>query len=387
MSAWGVPLVAHGPDTESLARRREPPGRDPGEDAARFAEELVSLAISSGCTVAGVTTADVFSDTRAALHERRARGLHGGMQFTYRNPDRSTDPTRIVSGARALVVGAVDYRRADADEPGGDGAPAPSRARVAEYARHDYYRDLRSALTAVAERLRREGWQAAVVCDDNALVDRAAAHRAGLGWFGRNSLLLLPGLGSRVVLGSVVTDAPLLSVSGDAEPAAHGAGCGSCHRCQEACPTGALDEAGVLDARRCLAWLLQAPGSFPLEHRAALGDRIYGCDECQAACPINRRADRSRPPAEAEPDRRSRVDVLRMLSLGDAELLAEFGRWYVPHRDPRYLRRNALVVLGNVGERQDPAIVAALTRWMRQGDELLAEHARWAARRLGLAEQ
>ena len=126
------------------------------------------------------------------------------------------------------------------------------------------------------------GWRARVVADDNALVDRAAAERAGLGWFGKNSNILLPGAGSWFLLGSVVTDAPLPTA------APVGDGCGSCRRCLSACPTGALVGPGVLDARRCLAWLLQATGVFPFEFRVALEGRIYGCDDCQDVCPANR---------------------------------------------------------------------------------------------------
>ncbi len=256
---------------------------------------------------------------------------------------------------------------------------------VAEYARRDHYHALRTALATVVDHLRGRGWRAAVVCDDNALVDRAAAHRAGIGWFGKNSLILLPGLGSRFVLGAVVTDAPLVP-SRQGPPAGHGEGCGQCTRCLTACPTGALGEPGVLDASRCLAWLLQAPGHFPVEHRRALGDRIYGCDECQRACPVNRAADRRRPPPPEEEDSRGTVDLLELLEASDDELMVEFGRWYIAGRDPRYLRRNALVVLGNVGDGTDPATVTALARWIGDDDALLAEHARWAARELGRAD-
>ncbi len=349
--------------------------------AEQLSEEVVALALGAGCVAAGVAAAGVFGEARRTLHERKARGLHGGMQFTYRNPERSTDPRRILEGARSLVVAAWEYRHLTAAPADGESLAGRATGRVAEYARHDYYRDLRAALDPVVARLRAEGWRAAVVCDDNALVDRASAHRAGIGWFGKNSLILVPGVGSRVVLGTVVTDADL--VGAPATPAAHGAGCGSCRRCEAACPTGALDEPGVLDARRCLAWLLQAPGSFPMEHRQALGDRIYGCDECQAACPINRVTDRRSPPSPPEPDSHPDVDILGILGATDAELLTELGRWYIPGRDPRHLRRNALVVLGNVGDGRDPDTVATLSRWIAADDDLLAEHARWAAGRLG----
>jgi len=139
----------------------------------------------------------------------------------------------------------------------------------------------------------------------------------------------------------------------------------------------------VLDARRCLAWLVQAPGTFPPEFREALGGRVYGCDECQQVCPINQVGDRRRPPAPPEDGTQATVDLLALLAASDDELLAAHGRWYIAGRDPRYLRRNALVALGNVGDGRDPATAAALDRWARSDDELLAEHARWASGRLG----
>jgi epoxyqueuosine reductase len=353
---------------------------------------VVRIGREAGLHSVGVTTAEVFEETRRHLFERKRSGLHATMQFTYRNPDRSTDPTRILPGARSLVVGAWSYRQSETvltTEPGngqsGGARPGSPTGRVARYARSDHYGSLRSALTAVADHLGERGWRATVVCDDNALVDRAAAHRAGIGWFGKNSLLLVPGAGSWFVLGSVVTDAPLhpSRPAAPAETAAHAEGCGSCSRCMGACPTGALVSPGVLDARRCLAWLVQAPGSFPEEYRAALGDRIYGCDECQQVCPINKLADRRDPPSAVESTDGSGVDLLDLLEASDRRLMEAHGRWYIAERDPRYLRRNALVALGNVGDGHHPGTERALERWLVTDDPMLAEHARWAARRLG----
>jgi len=159
-----------------------------------------------------------------------------------------------------------------------------------------------------------------------------------------------------------------------------------CSRCQDACPTGALIEPGVLDARRCLAWLVQSTGSFPEEYRRALGDRIYGCDECQQVCPINRLADRRSPPPMPDGDDRRWVDLLDLLDATDEELLAAHGRWYIPDRDPRYLRRNALVALGNVGDGLDPEVERTLRTWLDGDDPLLVEHAQWAARELDRAD-
>ncbi|HEY4946260.1 MAG TPA: tRNA epoxyqueuosine(34) reductase QueG [Acidimicrobiales bacterium] len=353
----------------------------PTDQTDELSHELVQLGLRGGLSAVGIALAEPFEDTRADLVERKRRGLHGGMQFTYRNPDRSTDPQRILPGARSLVVGAWSYREGER----GDGwVPSSSRpvGRVARYARRDHYAALREALGPIANHLKERGWRATVVCDDNALVDRAAAHRAGLGWFGKNSLVLLPGLGSWFVLGSVVTDAPLQGAPPPV-PAPHGEGCGSCSQCLQACPTGALVAPGVLDARRCLAWLVQAPGSFPEEHREALGDRIYGCDECQQVCPVNRLADRRDPPLPAPPDSEPAVDLLDLLRASDEELLAAHGRWYIPGRDPRYLRRNALVALGNVGDGRDPETEQVLGHWLGADDPLVVEHARWAALRLG----
>lgn len=331
----------------------------------------------AGLSAVGVATAEPFDDARRVLEERRDAGLHGGMAFTYRNPGRSTDPASALPDAAALVVGALAYRRPD--------RPAPDAAsgRVARYAWDDHYATLRHALAAVADVLVDEGWRAVVVADQNTMVDRAAAHRAGLGWYGKSSNLLLPGQGSWFVLGSVVTDAPL-APSGP--PVADG--CGTCDRCIQACPTGAIVAPGVVDARRCLAWLVQAEGPFPAEHRVALGDRIYGCDDCQEVCPPNRVADRrddDRAPSAAA-SRDDWVDLVGLVVGDDADLLERYGRWYVPRRDARYLRRNALIALGNTAPAHDPRVERALRAALGAEDPLVRAHAVWAACRLGRSD-
>ena len=407
---------------------------DPGGGDSQLADELRRVGMAAGLDAVGFAPAEPFTETRRHLEERRDAGLHGGMQFTYRNPARSTEPRRIVANAQALVVGARRYPSHPSDPPGDDpaaGAPggrvsgaerSHPTAAVARYATADHYRPLRHALQAVADQLVGQGWQARVVADDNALVDREAAYRAGLGWYGKNTNLLLPGRGSWFVLGAVVTDAPIPVA---AQPVADG--CGSCRRCMPACPTGALIAPGVLDARRCLAWLVQARGVFPAEYRLSLGGRLYGCDDCQEACPENMAADR-RESAAAVPagadrreranfdhggpgrsapaaagdggaDRRpdagtgtgafgsgrdgARVDLLELLAASDAELLEWFGRWYIPDRQPRYLRRNALLALGNTANGDDAAVVDALRRSLVDADPLIRAHATWAAARLG----
>jgi len=333
------------------------------------ADALRAAGVDAGLDVVAVTSAEPFVDVRTTLQARKRAGLHGGMAFTYRSPERSTTPELSLPDARALVVGARSYLTADPD-----GAPEAPAGRVARYAWRDHYGALRDGLTAMARELKAAGWRARVLADDNALVDRAAAHRAGIGWWGKNANLLLPGSGSWFVLGSVLTDAPIAPTTGPVEDR-----CGSCTRCIDGCPTGAITAPGVVDARRCLAWLLQAEGPFPLEHRAALGDRIYGCDECQEVCPPNRRA----PVAPRGSSDVPWVPLLALLDDDDAVVLAWAQRWYIPRRDVRYVRRNALVVLGNVADGRDPRVEEALQRHLGHDDPLLRGHAVWAARRSG----
>jgi epoxyqueuosine reductase len=190
----------------------------------------------------------------------------------------------------------------------------------------------------------------------------------------------MPGRGSWFVLGSVVTDARLEPAGSHVDD-----GCGSCSRCVDACPTGAIVAPGVIDSRRCLAWLVQAEGSLPEEYRVALGDRIYGCDDCQDVCPLNRVATRHIEAAEDRDDE-AWVSLVELLRSSDAELLARHGRWYIPRRDPRYLRRNALVALGNVGDANNREVTHVLRDAVADADPMIREHARWAAARLGRAD-
>jgi epoxyqueuosine reductase len=333
-------------------------------------EELRAVGCAAGLAVVEVASAEPFVEVRRDLEERKAAGLHGGMAFTYRQPARSTDPEMALPNAAALLVGARSYLGAD----GVAGERPPHAGRVARYAWEDHYAHLRTGLKAMAAVLKVNGWRARVLADDNAIVDRAAAHRAGIGWWGKNANLLVPELGSWYVLGCVVTDAPVPATSG---PVADR--CGSCHRCLDGCPTGAITAPGVVDARRCLSWLLQAEGTFPIEHRVALGDRIYGCDECQEVCPPNRRA----PARAVSGDEEPWADLVTLLDPDDDVVLTLAQRWYIPRRDVRYVRRNALVVLGNVGDGRDPVVARLLATYLAHDDALLRGHAVWAARRLG----
>jgi epoxyqueuosine reductase len=164
---------------------------------------LAEIAGRHGIDHVGVCDAEILERARSEIIRRKAAGLHDGLQFTYKNPERSTDPRRAVAEAQSVLVGARSYY---ADEPPAPGGP---HGRVARYAWTDHYVPLRAGLREVARQLRRDGWRAVVFADDNSIVDREVAYRAGIGWFGKNANVLLPGAGSWFVLGCVVTTAPL----------------------------------------------------------------------------------------------------------------------------------------------------------------------------------
>ncbi|MCU1498849.1 MAG: tRNA epoxyqueuosine(34) reductase QueG [Acidimicrobiales bacterium] len=347
-------------------------------------EALAGVGRAAGLDVVGACGAEVFTEAREVLVERKEAGLHGSMQFTYRNPIRSTDPSATLPGARTLLVAACSYHRDPPEPPPGPGPVA----RVARYVWADDQERLLTGLAAMAGELREAGHRALVLSDQNNLVDRAVAQRAGLGWFGKNANLLLPGHGSWYILGSVLTAAGPEHIAGLPEPAAVADGCGTCERCLGACPTGAIVAPGVVDARRCLSWSLQVEGPFPRDQRAVLGDRIYGCDDCQEVCPPNQRelrraapGGRGEPVPVGDPDH-AWVRVLALLAATDEELLARHGRWYVPRRDPVYLRRNALVVLGNVGDGSAPEVRGALRTALAHPAPVVRAQAVWSAKRL-----
>lgn len=326
----------------------------------------------------GVAPASVLERARAELLRRRDAGLHADMGFTYRNPERSTDPERAVADARSIIVAAKPYLAHDEPE-----RPSAAAGRVGRYAWVDHYEPLRRSLRRIAKRIKASGHRAVAFADDNSIVDREVAYLGGLGWFGKNANILIPGAGSYFVLGSIITTAEYSA----SEPVADG--CGRCVRCIDQCPTGAIVAPGVVDANRCLAWLLQQRGTFPEQYRAALGDRIYGCDDCQEACPptvrlgTHHRVDLPTvdPYGNREPPQ-PWVDPLDMLDASDEELLARYGRWYIADREPRWLRRNALIVTGNSADPDDTTARQRLRRYADGDDVLLAEHARWALERL-----
>ena len=325
-------------------------------------------------THVGVCDAEILSDTRRTLHERKAAGLHADMGFTYRNPDRSTDPSQSVQDARSIIVAARPYLTDD--DPVRPDAAAGPHARVGRYAWVDHYAPLLEGLRSASKLIRAAGHRAVAFADDNSVVDRAVAHRAGLGWYGKNANLLLPGAGSWFVLGSIVTSA---WYEPNEQPARDG--CGTCVACFDGCPTDAIVAPGVIDANRCLSWIMQRPGSIPLEYRTAIHDRIYGCDDCQDSCPVSVRLGK-RNTIELADDVRAWVDALALLDATDDWIEERYGRWYIADRDFDIVRRNALVVVGNVGDPSDDRVAATVQRYRAHHNPVLVEHADWSAQRL-----
>lgn len=326
---------------------------------------LLDRGARAGLDGVGVCAADPFSDTRVEIRSRKAQKMSARLGFTFTDPEVSTDIRRSFPWAERLVVGIRSYLPAAGDP----GEPRPGQGRVARFAVADFYQPLRAGLEAIASDLRLAGYRAEVLADDSRLVDRAAAVRAGLGWWGKSTMVLAPGAGPWFLIGSVVTDAPLTA------SAPMRRSCGTCSACLPACPTGALVAPGVLDARLCLAAVAQSPGVIARDLRPLMGDRVYGCDECLNACPPGGRlSDRAASP-------RGTVDLMRLLRLPDRDLRDEFSHFYLPSRSPRILRRNALVALGNTGA---PPHLDMVAGYLGHPDRLLRLHAVWAVHRLGV---
>ena len=327
------------------------------------AAELGRLAEELGLDVVGASPASAYEETERHIRERRERGLFADMRFTMARPEESCHPESLLDGARTVVSAALCYW-AEAGEP------LPGHGRLPRYTRWDAYAALSEKLDALGRKL---GGAYRVLVDSNQHVDREAALRAGVGFYGKNTMLITRRFGSWVVLGTLVTDV-------EVEPTPPlGLDCGSCTLCIEACPTDALDEPGVLDATRCLSYWTQSAKPFPEPFREELGDQVYGCDICQEVCPWNRGIERRRAGEKAPAGAEAHVSLVDWLEAPDEELRRRYDRLFVPRNDPRYLRRNALVVLGNTADSEARELAE---RYARSDDPLLREHAEWTLERL-----
>jgi epoxyqueuosine reductase len=325
--------------------------------------ELMELAADLGIDAVGAIPVAPYEDTERHIHERRSRGLFADMRFTMARPDVSCHPETLLDGARTVVAAARCYYR-EGSPPSADEGVLP------RYTWRDEYAELRTQLDTLGRRL---GGSYLVLVDDNAHVDRAAAVRAGVAFYGKNTMAITRRHGSWVVLGVLVTDVEI-----ETTPALE-LDCGECRLCIDACPTGALDEPGTLDATKCLSYWTQAPAAIPEEYRAELGAMVYGCDVCQDVCPWNRGVEKRRRGQDTADGVDGRVSLADWLSRDGDELVADLDRLYVPRNEARWLRRNALIAAGNVGTR---ALEPAVRRYEDDSDPILSDAAQWALARI-----
>lgn len=317
------------------------------------------------------------------LKEWLAQGRHGEMEYMERHAQLRSDPNLLVPGTIRVICVTMNYLSPQINfDAEWDRLAQPTQAAVSIYARgRDYHKVMRNRLQDLAKRIESKigkfGYR--VFTDSAPLMEVELAKKAGLGWRGKHTLLLNRESGSTFFLGEILVDIPLPM---DQEEESH---CGTCQACIEICPTQAITAPYQLDARRCISYLtIENPGVIPLEFRHAMGNRIYGCDDCQLICPWNKFAQRTSMP-----------DFAARHGLGDASLL-ELWSWTKEDFEKRHegsairrigysrWRRNLAVALGNAladqhlpqGVREQ--IRVALTNALPEADELVAEHIQWA---------
>ena len=300
-------------------------------------------------------------------------GHQGTMAWLEKNPDRRKDPREVLTGAKSIIVVALNYFHEPRTEAGTCPADQslPAHGTIAQYAHgDDYHGLLDQKLTDLCHYMETQGGTQKLYADTGPILERDWASAAGLGWNGKSTIQIHPRLGNYFFLAEILTT---LELTPDPPMADH---CGKCIRCITACPTAAIIAPRQLDARRCLSYLtIENKGPIPIEFRRALGSRIYGCDDCLAACPWNRFAKASTEAAFAARPFVHHWPLRDFLTLTDATFLALFRHSPIRRiKRPAFLR-NVCTALGNIGTREDlPALQIAA----EDPDELIAEHAAWA---------
>ena len=328
-----------------------------------------------GFDLCGISPVDDFPEL-AYLRDWIDLGYAGEMAWMARTAEKRADVRNVVPGARSVVMTATLY---NTDRPYSQELPADV-ARISRYAWGDDYHDvLRTRLEALLSWMRAQSpspFEARAYVDTGPVQERVYAQYAGLGWIGKNTCLINPELGSWLFLGAIISTLEL-------DPDTQGLEqCGSCTRCLEACPTGALLESGVLDSTRCISYLtIEHRGAIDVEHREAIGTQVYGCDICQEVCPYNRPPPRS---ADHSWQPRPLLDLPRLVELWrqpDAALRAATKGSAMTRAKLTGLRRNLAVAIGNSG---DAAALAALEERdaarPSADDPLVREHIAWASR-------
>jgi epoxyqueuosine reductase len=334
-----------------------------------LAERLKQQARALGFDRIGIAPATE-TDGFDRLQDWLGRGFAGEMRYMSAHGDARRHPASILPSVRSVVMVSLSYAPAAADPPG--------HGKIARYARGgDYHDVLRAKLKELLAWIRGELPEAngRGVVDTAPLLERDFARRAGLGWFGKNTMLIHPRLGSYTFLGGLLLDVDL--PADEPFAASH---CGTCTRCLDECPTDAFVGPGQLDARRCIAYLtIELRGAIPEDLRPGVGDWLFGCDVCQEVCPWNRKAT---PGSAAELQPRTEMvepDLVGWLSLTDDDFRRRFQGTALLRTGRRGLLRNIAVVLGNRG---DPAALPALRRTADDPEPTIREACRWAIERI-----
>ncbi|MGF1466187.1 MAG: tRNA epoxyqueuosine(34) reductase QueG [Sandaracinaceae bacterium] len=338
-------------------------------------ERLKDLAGTLGFARCGVARVADLGRDAATLRHWVAEGYHGSMAWMADTADVRVDPAdpRLLAGAASVLVVAAPYARPV------EGTPDAARSgRIARYALgRDYHNVLGKRLRKVAALLRAEGHAARVSVDTMPVLERAWAQRAGVGFIGKNCCLIVPGLGSHVFLGAVLTTATLEAD----EPARER--CGTCRLCLDACPTRAFVGPRLLDARRCIAYLtIEHRGPVPEALRPDLGEHLFGCDDCQDVCPFN--GTRTAPDALTAPFK-ARPEVLdtppeAYLGLGPGAFAERFRGSPLRRAGRDGMARNAALVLGNRGDRRHLRVLRDAAA--KDRSSVVRDAARWAVERL-----
>jgi epoxyqueuosine reductase len=347
-------------------------------DHAALARRIKDLARASGFQRCGISGIELGED-EAHLRDWLAKGLYGSMQWMARHGDKRSRPDELIPGTLRVVSVGLDYGRDD-DAQAWATIDDHERAYVARYALgRDYHKLMRQRLQQLADRIAEEigPFGHRVFVDSAPVLERALARNAGLGWIGKHTCLIDKDGGSWFFLGEIYVDLPLPV---DAPASAH---CGTCRRCIDICPTQAITAPHRLDARRCISYLtIEHEGAIDEELRPLIGNRIFGCDDCQLVCPWNKFAKRS-----DEPDFRARNDL-------DKATLADLFAWsedeFLQRTEGSAIRRsgygrwlrNLAVALGNAPT--SAAVITALRSREDTPDAVVREHVRWALGRHGL---
>ena len=355
-----------------------PPASDARPDLDALAARIKQWAREAGfqrCGISGVT----LDEDEHHLRDWLAQGLHGSMHWMASHGDKRSRPDALVPGTVRVVSVGLDYGRGDDDRAWATLADG-ERAYVARYALgRDYHKLMRNRLQRLADRIAAAigpfGYR--VFVDSAPVLERALARNAGLGWIGKHTCLIDKDGGSWFFLGEVYIDLPLPV---DPPATAH---CGTCTRCIEVCPTQAIVAPHRLDARRCIAYLtIEHEGAIDEDLRPLIGNRIFGCDDCQLVCPWNKFAQRTDEPDFRARNRLDEATLEELFAWTEDEFLVRTEG--SPIRRSGYARwlRNLAIALGNAPT--TPAVVAALQTRAGIDDAVVREHVQWALRRHGV---